>query len=256
MDKFTSPALGGLLPYTHPWRIFLLLYGCLCPECQWGAATSGDCICWIMSWVHMDWLGTTFRGIFWCITGFSAISSLDNFLIPIVHSLYNAMQVFCKAILCQFFFACLQKFPLVFLCHPLSAISTYLFLHLMPVWIFHKGGSFEGNLRRMASLETHSQHTITTELPLQDYRKHKKTRQLLSSTSSAILMQFNNFWFHCQIICRCRFIVSGGKVWTRQLQTFYLIVRAVHEFKQVNVTFYINIYYMNLYSFLASVIFL
>lgn len=73
---------------------------------RWEGRASGDCVCWIMSWVlgvHMDWLGTTFRGIFWCITGFSAVSSLDNFLIPIVHSLYNAMWVFCKAILCQFF---------------------------------------------------------------------------------------------------------------------------------------------------------
>lgn len=97
-----------------------------------------DFVCWIMSCVLGVHMAQRSReGNFWYITGFSTISSLNNFLIPIVHSLYNAVWVFCKAILCQFFFACLQKFPFVFLCHTLSAIGAYLFLHLMPVWIFH-----------------------------------------------------------------------------------------------------------------------
>lgn len=99
-----------------------------------------DLACWILSCILgiincPDMEHSSRKENFWYITGFSAISCFNNFLIPIVHCLYNGMWVFCKDYF--FFFACLQKFPLAFLCYPLSVIGIHLFLHLMLVWIFH-----------------------------------------------------------------------------------------------------------------------
>lgn len=100
-----------------------------------------DLACWILSCILgiincPDMEHSSRKENFWYITGFSAISCFNNFLIPIVHCLYNGMWVFCKDYF-LFFFACLQKFPLAFLCYPLSVIGIHLFLHLMLVWIFH-----------------------------------------------------------------------------------------------------------------------
>ncbi len=164
-------------------------------ECATSVLSCWDLACWILSCILgiincPDMEHSSRKENFWYITGFSAISRFNNFLILIVHCLYNGMWVFCKDYYFFFLHAC-RSFLLRFF------VTLFLWSALIffSIWCLYESFTkeaalcwFEGN---------HLKHTCSIH--------HYRT--LLATLQKAEKRQDNSSHLHLQQFW-CSLIIS------------------------------------------------